>query len=148
MLRHFFQSQENFTKFIRNLGKKEELVAVFVDFYCWETFEDQVEAFRDLFTAALTLQSLASGEPHFPMRYVPEDEDRLDSLYEWIFDTPPSAGDNSLSLMRKIFAALPERERHVQLVQLPSASYLITLLHVGLVRVNVSGSREVFLASF
>jgi hypothetical protein len=120
-------------------------VAVFVDFNCWETFDDNIEGFRDLFIGALTLQSLASGELFYPMRYVPEDEDRLGALYEWIFGTAAAAaGDSSLGLMREIFAAAAaEPGRHVQLLQLPPAAYLVTLLHVGLVRINVTGSREV-----
>ncbi len=127
-----------------NLGKKDDLVAVFVDFYCWETFDDNIEGFRNLFIGALTLQSLASGELIYPMRYVPEDEDRLGALYEWIFGTAAAADDSSLGLMREIFAAAAaEPGRHVQLLQLPPAAYLVTLLHVGLVRINVTGSREV-----
>jgi hypothetical protein len=121
-------------------------VAVFVDFNCWETFDDNIEGFRDLFIGALTLQSLASGEPFYPMRYVPEDDDRLGALYEWIFGTTAAAAadGSSLGLMREIFAAAAaEPGRHVQLLQLPPAAYLVTLLHVGLVRVNVTGSREV-----
>jgi hypothetical protein len=128
---------------VGNLGKKDDLVAVFVDFNCWETFDDNIEGFRDLFIGALTLQSLASGELFYPMRYVPEDEDRLGALYEWIFGTAAAADDSSLSLMREIFAAAGEPGRHVQLLQMPPAAYLVTLLHVGLVRINVTGSREV-----
>ncbi len=118
-------------------------MAVFVDFNCWETFDDNIEGFRDLFIGALTLQSLASGELLYPMRYVPEDDERLGALYEWIFGTAAAADDSSLGLMREIFAAAAEPGRHVQLLQLPPAAYLVTLLHVGLVRINVTGSREV-----
>ena len=55
-------------------------MAVFVDAKRWETFEDEVEGYRDLFGGALTLLSLASNEPHYPVRYVAEDPEQRRAL--------------------------------------------------------------------
>ena len=115
----------------------------------WETFEDEVEGYRDLFGGALTLLSLASNEPHYPVRYVAEDEDRLSLLYDWIVgggdegDSSFPAPSERTMYMREVFSRLPEPGRHVQPLDLPADSYLVTVVHVGLVRLNVPGSREV-----
>ena len=119
-------------------------MAVFVDFYAWEMFDDNVEVFREVFGAALTLQSLVGEEPHYPMRHVAEEEVQLGALYELVFaTTPAAAAGDATTLMRELFTQFPEPGRHVQLLQLPTDSLMVTVLHVGLVRINVPGSREV-----
>jgi hypothetical protein len=132
---------------VRSRGDPKDLVAVFVDMFCWESFDDHVEGFRDLFGTALTLQSLVGQELHYPMRYVPEDPSRLGFYAECLLgrsSTTVSAVERT-GLMHELFELFSEQKRrqHIQPLQLPPANYLVTLLHVGLVQVNIRGSREV-----
>jgi hypothetical protein len=113
-----------------------------------ETFEENVENYRDLFRGSLTLLAATQEHHYNPLRHVAEDEDRLRMLHEWIVgadDTPPVIPPvERTAAMREVFQRLPaDSVRAVQPVQLPRCSYLVTLLHVGLVRINVPGSREV-----
>jgi hypothetical protein len=164
------QALENFANYIRSLGSSssssggdvsQNLIAVFVDSFCLETFEDNVESYRDLFSGSLTLFGLAAAfESHqypvrhshqwYQLRHVAEDDDRLRMLHEWIVggdvdDTPPIIPPaERTAVMREVFQRLPTVPAGaVQPVQLPRSSYLVTMLHVGLVRINIPSSREV-----